>query len=235
MQTYSIICRTLRRARVAVLIALTGLVAPLVAQASQKPADLCRDAARTASNETGVPYDVLMAIALTETGQRRDGALQPWPWAIHHDGQGHWFDTRAEAVAMAESALQTGATNIDLGCFQLNIRWHAGAFGSADDMLSPERNARYAADFLAKLYRESGDWTQAAGTYHSRNPENAGAYRDKFATILADLQTGAAGHDVARAEPDPRENRFPLLQTGAPGGIGSLVPQYAASAPLVGG
>jgi hypothetical protein len=216
-------------------ILATGLAGP--ATASQSPPDLCRAAARAASDETGVPYDVLMAIALTETGQSRDGVLEPWAWAVHHDGKGHWLATKAEAVALAETALQSGATNIDLGCFQLNIRWHAGAFSSADDMLEPAQNARYAAGFLADLYQESGDWTRAAGAYHSRDPENAEAYRLKFATILAGLQDGGASPDIAAplVAMAPRANRFPLLQTGAPGGIGSIVPQYAASTPLVGG
>lgn len=220
--------------RAVVLMLATATAA---AAARQTPPDLCREAARSASAETGVPFDVLLAITLTETGRMRNGALEPWPWAIQYDGQGRWFDTMAEAVAMAEDTLRTGATNIDLGCFQLNIRWHAGAFGSAGDMISPDRNARYAADFLAKLYRESGDWTVAAGAYHSRNPETADVYRQKFAAILAGLQDGAPLQDrvVADAAPLPRNNRFPLLQAGAPGGIGSLVPNLVASTPLVGG
>ena len=216
---------------VAALVAV--LADPVLA--SQSPPDLCRAAARDASDETGVPYDVLMAIALTETGQPRDGVLEPWAWAVHQGGKGHWFATKAEAVALAETALQAGATNIDLGCFQLNIRWHAGAFGSAGDMLEPAQNARYAARFLADLYQESGDWALAAGAYHSRDSDNAETYRQKFTTILADLQNGTAAPDVAQPDPGPRDNRFPLLRTGAPGGIGSLVPQFDATARLVGG
>ncbi len=219
---------------------LAILVAALLcgpALGSQRPPDLCRDAAREASTATGVPYDVLMAVTLTETGQQRDGTLEPWPWAVHHDGKGHWFDTSAEAVALAETALQAGATNIDLGCFQLNIRWHAGAFGSVEDMLKPAHNARYAAKFLADLYQESGDWALAAGAYHSRNPDNAEAYRVKFETMLAGVQNGETGPDLGAPAvgTTPRNNRFPLLQTGAPGGIGSLVPQFDASSRLVGG
>ena len=230
----------IRDAGVAVNVGLAALVLTLFsgpALPSQPPPDLCLDAARDASAETGVPYDVLMAIALTETGQQRDGVMEPWPWAVHHAGKGHWFDTKAEAVSLAETALQSGATNIDLGCFQLNIRWHAGAFRSAEDMLEPANNARYAAQFLSDLYQESGDWTLAAGTYHSRDPENAEVYRLKFETMLAGLQQGVAdpGGLTPAVAAGPRDNRFPLLQTGAPGSIGSLVPQFDPSARLVGG
>jgi Transglycosylase SLT domain len=230
--------RTFIGSALGTIVAALTIGAPAAALASQSPPDLCRTAAREASDETGIPYDVLMAIALTETGQQRDGMLEPWAWAVHHDGKGHWFPTKAEAVALAETALQAGATNIDLGCFQLNIRWHAGAFGSADDMLEPAQNARYAARFLADLFQESGDWTAAAGAYHSRDPDNAEAYRQKFATILAGLQNGATAPDLVASQDvsmTPRDNRFPLLKTGAPGGIGSLVPQFSAAQPLVGG
>ncbi len=228
------------RAMSIVVCAALSCVIAVQARAAQSNPDLCREAARTASDETGVPYDVLIAIALTETGRAQNGVLEPWPWAMHYDGQGYWFDSQAEAIAMAETALQTGATNIDLGCFQLNIRWHAGAFVSAEDMLSPARNARYAADFLASLYQESGDWTLAAGAYHSRTPENAEVYRARFETILAGLQDGGplpavSASAVADVPITRRNNRFPLLQTGAPGGIGSLVPLLEAGSRLVGG
>jgi Transglycosylase SLT domain len=227
----------LRWVTIPVMVAAFSAAFHSRAMASQGDPDLCRDAARSAAAETGVPFDVLMAISLTETGRERGGRLEPWPWAIHHGGQGYWFDTKAEAVAMAETALQAGATNIDLGCFQLNIRWHAGAFVSAEDMLAPDRNARYAAEFLADLYKESGDWTLAAGAYHSRTPENAQSYRAKFETILVGLQGGQPVSDTRAFDPvlSPRDNLFPLLQTGAPGGIGSLVPLLEANAPLVGG
>jgi hypothetical protein len=199
--------------------------------------DLCSNAARSVSRATNVPYDVLMALSLTETGRGPKGKMQAWPWAVHHDGQGHWFETMQEAVAFSESALQDGATNIDLGCFQLNIRWHAAAFSSVADMITPENNARYAAEYLAKLYLETGDWAAAAGAYHSRNPENAASYQTKFETILARLDPAAEVPEQPLTDitSGPRTNRFPLLQTGAPGGIGSIVPDRPAGLRLVGG
>jgi hypothetical protein len=216
---------------------------PSIASSSGN-ADLCRHAALSAAQKTGVPYEVLLAISLTETGRGRDGALSPWPWAVHYDGNGYWFDTPAEAIALAKSALDRGATNIDLGCFQLNIRWHSQAFASVEDMISPDKNARYAAEYLRQLYQDSGDWGLAAGAYHSRNPDNATAYRAKFETILAklggDAELAAAvyendGREFNDRDLVPRENRFPLLQSGAAGGGGSIVPRLPAGTRLVGG
>jgi Transglycosylase SLT domain len=199
--------------------------------------DICRDAAVSVSASTGVPYDVLMALSLTETGRGSSGQMQAWPWAVHFDGQGHWFNTMQEAVDFSETALANGATNIDLGCFQLNIRWHAEAFSSVADMIDPENNARYAAEYLAKLYHDKGDWAVAAGAYHSRNPENAATYRAKFEVILAELDPGAQRSllPVSDTVAPERSNQFPLLQSGAPGGLGSIVPDRPASVRLVGG
>lgn len=229
--------RSVRSCCVAILAATGLAVTPSIAGAALDPSDLCRDAARDAARETGVPEAVLMAIALAESGRPRASGLKPWPWAMHHDGQGDWFDSEQETIAAAETALRSGATNIDLGCFQLNIRWHARAFASVEDMLSPTRNARYAAKFLAELYDETADWAAAAGAYHSRTPERAQTYRARFETLLAGLQAGdgIVGDPEPATRPAVRNNRFPLLQTGASAGFGSLVPVTEPGVRLVGG
>ncbi len=48
-----------------------------------------------AAEETGVPYDVLLAISKVETA--RDN--RPWPWTVNFGGDGKWFDSAAEAEA----------------------------------------------------------------------------------------------------------------------------------------
>ena len=58
-------------------------------------------------------------------------------------------------------------------------------------MFDPDMNALYAARFLSELYREFGDWTGAAGAYHSRTPEYADRYKVKFQNTrirVADLE-----------------------------------------------
>jgi soluble lytic murein transglycosylase-like protein len=63
-----------------------------------------------------------------------------------------------------------GARSYDVGCFQINYRWHGQHFASLDQMFDPDANAAYAARFLSELYAEFGDWSRAAGAYHSRTP-----------------------------------------------------------------
>lgn len=210
------------------LVFAVPLLAPDPGNSMGNPSDLCREAAATASVHSGVPYAVLLAITTVESG--RNG--QPWPWTVNFGGDGQWFDSPGEAVDSVARALRDGATNLDLGCFQLNYRWHAEAFASIDEMLDPVRNASYAAEYLAKLYARSGDWALAAAAYHSATPEYAAAYQGKFETAYARF----SGEPVIEepALPD-RKNSFPLLLAGGSGRNGSLFSATASLRPLIGG
>jgi hypothetical protein len=192
---------------------------------------LCEAAAEHVSARTGVPIAVLHAIALVETGRAIDGTNRPWPWAVNQAGKSHWFATRAEAERHIRASLDTGARNIDIGCFQINHRWHADGFADVSQMLDPDANALYAARFLAQHFGETGDWTLAAGRYHSRTEVHAARYRALFSTALASLggrpnATATVGEMVV-----PRANTFPLLQPGAPQSAGSLIPQVVGQIP----
>jgi hypothetical protein len=209
-------------------LTLVGLALSLPLQARNDPSSLCLSAASDAALATGVPYEVLLAVAVVETG--RDD--RPWPWTVNVAGDGQWFDTKDEAEAHAQEVLDQGYTNLDVGCFQLNIRWHSKGFGSLSDMLDPALNAGYAAEFLSDHYSRTGDWAAAAAAYHSATPEYAERYRAKFEETYASLG--------ATDMPDPpdallRDNRFPLLLSGPTGGNGSLVPQATGGGPLIGG
>jgi hypothetical protein len=215
------------------LVALgQGLLLP-VSYASQDAAALCEEAAFDAASETGVPAGVLRALSLTETGRVSDGRLRPWPWAINQGGEGRWFASAHEMIAHASSLIAAGTTNFDIGCFQLNYRWHAGNFATLDAMADPTSNARYAAQFLAQKHQASGDWELAAAAYHSATPEFAERYLARFREIYAGLEA----HEPALvriAEVTETQNLFPLLIIGNSGGGGSLVPLSTAARPLFG-
>lgn len=207
---------------------------------------LCERAAIEAARRSGVPVSVLKAISLTETGRKTDGAFRPWPWTVNMEGTGHWFDTLDEARAFVFKEFKRGARSFDVGCFQINYKWHNQAFSSIDQMFDPLSNAMYAAKFLSELYAETGDWTAAAGAYHSRTKE----YADRYSARFADLRQRFAAEDgqplppplqggsgeipeipdiVAMLNPaevevkPPRENTYPLLKRdGTPkGSLGS--------------
>lgn len=202
---------------------------------------LCDAAALRASRNWNVPLDVLLAISLTETGRKSGGTIRPWPWTVNMEGKGVWFKSSSEARAYVREHQDRGARSFDVGCFQINHRWHGQHFSSVDAMFDPVTNADYAAQFLSQLFSELGDWGRAAGAYHSRTPELATKYRTRFARLrkIAIRQIGETDRVVAHAapqsdipvpQPDPaptpvRRNTFPLLvKTGRPSSLGSLVP-----------
>lgn len=202
-------------------------------------------AAAAAARQTGVPLPVLRAIALAETGRKRGEAFRPWPWTINLAGKGLWFDSEASAQRFASARAAEGARRIDIGCFQLNYGWHGEGFASIAAMFDPRANALYAARFLRSLYDELGDWSRAAGAYHSRNPDLARPYRARFDRLLASLAPGGAASRLpppaeappaggsrvmAGARPLPMA-AYPLLQPGGAADLGSLVAVGPAAGP----
>lgn len=212
-------------------LALVISVGPGTAgRASPDPAALCEDAARRAAARHDIPPEVLRAISLVESGRASDGRLRPWPWTINVAGKGVWFDDRAAALKAAQDALADGQTSFDTGCFQINYRWHGDAFASLEQMFDPDETARYAARFLAGLYREKGDWTLAAGAYHSRTESRAAIYRAKVARHLDMPQEPPSPTRTAAPTRQPQAQTTPetpaaLIAATAPGRLGSLLPR----------
>ena len=202
--------------------------APLYAtQNASEISDLCERAALTASRASGVPLNVLRAISLTETGRAQKGETQPWPWTVNMEGLGKWFDNREEALAYVLQHHSRGARSYDVGCFQINFRWHGDAFASIEDMFDPESNALYAARFLSDLFDEFGDWSKAAGAYHSRTPKYAKRYQARFSRFLTALGPAPTFVAVEAPEPLPKPapNLFPLLvRSNERASVASLVP-----------
>lgn len=197
-------------------------------------ADLCDRAAANAAREIGVPLDVLMAISRTETGRTRSDGLQPWPWTVNMEGVGKWFATEDAARAFVFKHFKTGARSFDVGCFQINYRWHGHSFRSIDEMFDPLTNAIYAARFVKGLFSELGSWTAAAGAYHSRTPKYSEQYVKKFKAIRASISGELAEIDeragenalLARAEITGKEPKGALVGVAQSGtkSLGSLVP-----------
>jgi hypothetical protein len=211
----------------AAIVALT-LTSLNPAMAASDPVSACDRAAERAAERSGVPIDILLAITRVEAG--RNGAS--WPWTINADGQGTFYATKDEAVLAATTHLTDGTGAFDVGCFQLNMRWHGENFADLTDMFDPTQNADYAASFLMQLYQDSGDWSAAVSAYHSRTADLAEAYLAKVKAVLAGPLSPEMPDQV---EPPPRENRLPLLQAGGQGSAGSLVPVQLARGRLIGG
>ncbi len=196
-------------------------------------AALCDRAAQRAALAEGVPLDVLKAIARVETGRTLDEVLEPWPWTVNREGQGYWFASEVEAKSYVFEIFKSGVRSFDVGCFQINYRWHGKAFRSIDAMFDPDENATYAARFLAQLYAELGSWPAAAGAYHSRTQHLAASYSDRFQTVLAQLDGSGTAHErdpfTASASPLIPLNAHPVGQNA----LGSLVPETSTATAFI--
>lgn len=217
------------------LLAVLILPALLATPVRADEAAVCERAIVDGARRQGIPESVLHAISLTETGRPDGGRLRPWPWAINREGQGFWFRTRAEALAFARQSLAEGRPSFDVGCFQINYYWHGRNFPSLEAMFDPDAGAAYAARFLGTLHAERGDWSAAAGAYHSQKPDRAGIYRARFDRILAGLGgqplvVASAPPQAVEAEPQaPRKSRTRMsrgpkiitIPKAAPAGTGT--------------
>jgi len=200
--------------RLVLVLLLAGL--PLRAEVSADEdaiSSICDAVSATAARAQNMPSDALYAITLSETGRTRGSGFRPWPWTVNMEGHGFWFDTREEAYAYVMERYNAGARSFDVGCFQLNYKWHGMNFESIEAMFDPMTNATYAAQLLSGLHDEFGDWTKAAGAYHSRTETYASRYRTRYARIRGRLN-GVAPEPVLRLPTVQvaRAARFPDVQ-----------------------
>lgn len=159
-----------------------------------------------AAQRAGIPSTVLYAVALQESGIRRNGRIVPWPWSLNVAGQSRRYATRADACASLQRAMRsTPHTRIDAGLGQINLGYHQHRYASACDLLDPYRNLAIAAEILREQHTPGEDWLLAIGRYHrpagvSLPPATGAAYP---ATLPACR---------ARAQPprsSPRARRHP--------------------------
>jgi Transglycosylase SLT domain len=196
--------------------ALTALsLIPGVAQAANR---ICDAAATKAAQQFDIPTDVMLAITRVETGRSTDAGLEPWPWTVNIEGKGLWFKSKATAMSYVFKAFKDGKRSFDVGCFQVNYRWHAKAFSSIDDMFDPTLNSEYAAKFLTKLFNEHGSWTKAVGAYHSRTDSLSAIYLSKYEQVRQQLNTTPAQPQsdmrVAQGGSILLRNAAPLIGAG---------------------
>jgi Transglycosylase SLT domain len=151
---------------------------------------LCRSAVAAAERGSGIPARLLAAISRVESGRRDPvtGAVHPWPWTVNVEGEGHFYDTKAEAVAAVRAMQARGIQSIDVGCGQINLMHHPDAFPNLEMAFDPQANAAYAARFLKELFAQTGDWTKATAMYHSATPELGAEYQQQVLAVWPEEQ-----------------------------------------------
>ena len=143
---------------------------------------LCLKEAVRLEKKEKIQPNLLSAIALVESGlyfkQYPTGIS--WPWTVTAEGKGTFYDSKEEALAAVRALQEKGVENIDVGCMQINLKYHPEAFDNLEDAFTPSKNVAYAADFLKRNYQETKSWGEAATRYHSKNVRKAFKYEDKL-------------------------------------------------------
>lgn len=149
---------------------------------------VCETEMARASAKFGVPLPVLYAVGLTETGG--SGTLQPY--IVAGGGKALIGTDPRDAVRLFNQMRRSGVTLIDLGCMQINQRYHGEEFSSLEDMFNPRRNVEYAARFLSELRVREGSWTMAAARYNA-GPNNTPAQKRYVCAVLRNLVRSGFG------------------------------------------
>jgi hypothetical protein len=183
------------------LIAVLGV---LWAQGAQ--ADIsCTQAGNAAEAAGQLPANMLVSIGMVESG-RADGLgrVAPWPWTVNVAGAGHYFQTKADAVAFTRLAQSSGAGDIDVGCFQVSLNYHPDAFADLEAAFDPAANAAYAARFLNMLKAQTGSWNTAIADYHSAVPDLGLPYQRRVLAAWHGIgSVPSSVGDIAIAAADP--------------------------------
>lgn len=157
-------------------------ISSLAVGAAKAAANPCEPEILRAADRYGVPAGILYAVGLTETGKK--GSLQPN--ALNIEGKAVFPRSRGEALATFENARRQGKTLIDLGCMQINHRYHGDHFRSVEDMLDPHGNVDYAARFLVSLHARHMTWSMAVARYHA-GPNNDPAQKVYVCRVIANM------------------------------------------------
>ena len=145
---------------------------------------VCDDSIELVARSSIVPKDILYKIARLESGRYLDGKFVSWPWSLNNSGDTYVFNSFKEGLNTLVELHKRGESNVDIGCMQLNLRWHGSAFSNLSEMLSPLANVTYASSYLEKLFMETGSWEKAVKYYHSRNSKFNEIYFSKFQKII---------------------------------------------------
>lgn len=116
-----------------------------------------------------IPKHLLRSIATIESGRwhKTAGLYLPWPWTVNQGGKSFYYSSKQEAIEGVKSMLKKGITNIDIGCMQINLHHHPGAFNNLNQAFDPKANIEYATSFLMNHYQTLGSWKKAVAAYHS--------------------------------------------------------------------
>ncbi|MBL41823.1 MAG: hypothetical protein CMM49_04080 [Rhodospirillaceae bacterium] len=147
--------------------------------------DICDNYFKEHETSMGIPPHLLKAISLKETGRWDNSKKESftWPWTVTAGKWSHYFQTKENAIRAVKRLQLRNISNIDVGCMQINLKYHPNAFKTLEEAFDPRSNILYATKFLKKLYKNEKSWHRSIEKYHSSNPKYSFKYRSKVDKI----------------------------------------------------
>ena len=137
---------------------------------------LCENTIESIELQTDIPKGLLLGIGKAEAIRKINNKYIIWPWTINHGGKSLFFDNKEQMKNYVFKNLKRKDFNIDVGCMQINIKWHKNNFKKISDMFEVNPNISYAASFLKQLKNKHGSWDKAIKHYHSSDPKKNNPY-----------------------------------------------------------
>ncbi len=125
-----------------------------------------------------IPNKLLEAISLTESGRTVGGKYVAWPWSLNILGESFFFENKNDLLITLKNKIKI-QKNIDIGCMQINYKYHNKKFKNIEEILNPKNNIEWAALYLKQLFNKYNSWNKAIAKYHSSNPERMQKYLAK--------------------------------------------------------
>ena len=143
--------------RIGAAFAIGAMVVPAQAQDADAPEQQCLRYVQSYERANQIPLGLLTAISFVEAGRAgSDGKVVAWPWTTNVGGESHYYDTKEQAIAETQKLLDEGTRSVDVGCMQINLRYHPTAFKSLEEAFDPATNIAYATKFLKSLHDLQG-------------------------------------------------------------------------------
>ena len=149
----------------------------------------CEELAKSLSRNSAIPDGLLASISRVESGRiNGSGGKKAWPWTLNLGGDSKFFESKAQTLSFLRTEIKQGKTNIDIGCMQINYRWHKDNFSSIEKMLDPVSNVTYAIRFLNELFEKHKNWEDAVKHYHSATKSLNVKYYRKVARVYSEIK-----------------------------------------------
>ena len=156
----------------------------------------CEKIIKSIELQTDLPKGLLLGIGKAEAIRKINNKYIIWPWTVNHAGKSMFFDTKKQMRNYVFKNLKRNDFNIDVGCMQINIKWHKNNFKKIVDMFEVSPNISYAASFLIQLKNKHGSWDKAIKHYHSSDPKKNIPYLIKVKSFWKKLD----GKKIIKAE-----------------------------------